>query len=233
MLDSSLASMLGAFVGFALTLLIFSYIFGDNVVFRISIHIFIGVAAGYVVAIAIYNIIWPHLVIPMLSGSAQVRILTLIPLGLSLLLLAKVSTRLSVLGTPVMAFLVGVGAAAAVGGAIFGTLFPQALATMNVFDQQSIIQSGGSMQALGRLGNASIMLVGTLSTLAYFNFGMRSKDTVGPQRPMWLQVIAWVGQLFISLTFGVLFAGVYTSALLAMIERWHFIVQFLFSLIAP
>ena len=50
-----LADVIGAFVGFVLTLLVFSYIFGDNVLFRIAMHIFIGVAAGYVVAISVYK----------------------------------------------------------------------------------------------------------------------------------------------------------------------------------
>lgn len=230
MLDSSLANILGSFVAFILTLLIFSYVFGDNVFFRISIHVFIGVAAGYIVAIAIYNVFWPQLILPLMTGSAQERLYTLIPFGLGLLLLTKVSSRLSVVGTPVMAFLVGIGAAAAIGGAIYGTLFPQALATMNVFDTQAIFQSGEPIKGLGVFGNASIMLVGTLSTLAYFNFGSFLQKNAGLQRPLWLRVLAWIGQFFISLTFGVLFAGVYTAALMAMIERWNFIVQFILSL---
>jgi hypothetical protein len=221
------ADMVGMIVGFVLTLMIFSYIFGDNVLFRIALHIFVGVAAGYTLAIAIYNIIWPQLIIPLLSGSSQERLVTLVPLALGLLLLAKISPRLSSLGTPVMAFLVGVGAAAAIGGAVFGTLFPQALAAMNVFDFQSVFQGG-----MGGFINASVMLVGTVSTLAYFHFGARPKKGARAEKPLWLQVVAWIGQAFIALTFGALFAGVYAAALLAMIERWDFLVQFIRSLLS-
>jgi hypothetical protein len=226
------ADLLGALVGFVLTLLVFSYIFGDNALFRIAIHIFVGVAAGYTLAIAFYNIIYPQLVIPLFTGSTQERLLMLVPLGLALLLFAKLSTRLSDLGTPVMAFLVGVGAAAAVGGALFGTLLPQALASMNEFDARSIFQGGDALTGLGKLGNASLMLVGTLTTLAYFQFGMRTRHDGKAQRPLWLQVIAWIGTLFIAITFGALFAGVYTAALMALIERLNFLVQFILSLIS-
>jgi hypothetical protein len=39
--------------------------------------------------------------------------------------------------------------------------------------------------------------------------------------------IAWVGRIFIAMTFGVLFAGVYMSALTALIERLSFILNFI------
>jgi hypothetical protein len=42
--ELTLPDLLGGFVGLLLTLLVFSYLLGDNVLFRITIHIFIGVA---------------------------------------------------------------------------------------------------------------------------------------------------------------------------------------------
>jgi hypothetical protein len=233
MFELGLADVLGAFIGFILTLLVFSYIFGDNLLFRITIHIFIGVAAGYTLAIAVNNVIWPQLIIPLLTGGYQNILLLLIPLGLSLLLLTKVSDRFSILGTPVMAYLVGVGAATVIGGAVFGTLFPQALAAMNAFDQQLVFQSGGALAGAGNFGNASLMLVGTLTTLAYFQFSMRTQRAGPSEGPLWLRVISWIGQGFIAITFGAIFAGVYAAALTAMIERWNFLVQFIYSLISP
>jgi hypothetical protein len=43
--------------------------------------------------------------------------------------------------------------------------------------------------------------------------------------------IAWVGRIFIAITLGVLFAGVYMSALTAMIERLSFILNFIRQLV--
>ena len=50
---------IGAFLGFVLTLLIFSYLIGDNPLFRITVHIFIGVSAGFAAVIALENVILP------------------------------------------------------------------------------------------------------------------------------------------------------------------------------
>ena len=52
-----------------------------------------------------------------------------------------------------------------------------------------------------------------------------------PKRNPIIEGIAWVGRLFIAITFGVLFAGVYMSALTAMIERLSFVINFIRQLV--
>jgi hypothetical protein len=139
-------SPLGAFAGFILTLLVFSYLFGDNVLFRFTVHLFVGVAAAFMAAVAFYSVLWPRLVEPILFGMPVERMLALVPLVLGVLLLGKASPRFAGWGAPVMAFLVGVGAATAVGGAISGTLFPQVQASINLLDTESIVTSGRSLE---------------------------------------------------------------------------------------
>lgn len=226
-----LSGLLGGLVGFILTLMVFFYILGDNFLFRLAIHIFIGVAAGYMLMIAIQNIIVPRLVDPLRYGGPSEAMLALVPLGLgAMLFLGKVSSRLSGLGRPVMAFLVGVGAATAVGGALMGTLFPQISATTNLLNVQAIRASGKSVSA--ELLNGVLILVGTLSTLAYFQFGAR--NVAGKmQRPMWLQVLAWVGQCFIAVALAAIFAGVYAAALTALVERLSAMIQLFIQLLSP
>ena len=218
-----LADFIGGIVGFVLTLCVFSYIFGDNLLFRLAIHIFIGVAAAYAAVMVWYNVIWTQLVLPLLSGQYAL----LIPLLLSFLLLAKAVPRFSWLGSPVMAYLVGVGAAAAVGGAVFGTLFPQAGASANLFDHANLLQGTALPDIVLNFINSSIILVGTLTTLVYFHFGVRGDDNFTLQRPLLLRGISWVGQAFIAVTFGALFAGVYAAAVTALIERLTFLVEFI------
>lgn len=46
-------------IGFFLTLLVFSYIFGDNPVFRLVSYIFVGIIAGYGVILAFYRCCCP------------------------------------------------------------------------------------------------------------------------------------------------------------------------------
>lgn len=222
---ANLSSVIGMFVGFIFTLLIFSYLLGDNALFRFAAHIFIGVSAGYIASIAFLNVIWPRLLSPALFGLPEERLLAAIPLLLSGLLLAKATSRLNRLGSPVMAFLAGVGAAVVVGGAVTGTLFPQAAATINLFDMQAMQTSGKSLGT--GLFNGAIMLAGALVSLAYFHFHVRTP------KPAWLQVISWAGQAMIAIALGAVFAGVYMAALAALVERLSALVEFIRWFINP
>jgi len=212
-------------ISFLLTLMVLSYLIGDNPFFRVAVYIFIGVSAGYAGAVAWHQVLYPLLVVPLISGeSPSLRLLAIIPFLLGLLLLFKLSPRTSRLGTPTMAFLVGVSAAVAVSGAVMGTLFPQVWASMNVFNL-----SGAGQYWLERLSEGVVMLVGTLATLAYFHYGAKATAS-GPQRSQLVRVLSWVGQVFIAITFGVLFAGVFVAAMTALIERLSFIITFITSL---
>lgn len=231
LINPGLLDLLGMFVGTVFTLLVFSYIIGDNFLFRLVIHVFIGVAAGFATVVVWYNVIWPQLFLPLFELESAKLISLIIPLLLSLLLFAKLSPRLTEFGSPVLAFLVGVGAAVALGGAVFGTLFPQISASINMFDPVAISQN--PQGAGGALANGGIIMIGTISTLAYFHFGARRQAGRTSHRPLWIEWIAWVGQIFIAITFGVLFAGVYAAALAALIERWSTVFKFFLSFFFP
>jgi hypothetical protein len=196
-------------VSFLLTLMVMSYLIGDNPAFRVAVYIFVGVSAGYAGAVAWYQVIWPRLIQPLL----QLDLLAFIPLILSVLLLMKLSPRTARLGNPAVAYLVGVSAAVAVGGAVMGTLFPQTLASMKVLN----------LSTVGTLIKGVVMLVGTVATLAYFQFGVKPLSAEAQQNKL-VKATRWVGQFFITVTFGVLFAGVFAAAMTAFIERWYFVV---------
>jgi hypothetical protein len=211
-------------ISFLLTLMVLSYLIGDNPAFRVAVYIFIGVSAGYAAAVAWHQVLYPRLIWPLVSGSLADRLLTVIPLVLGLLLLLKLSPRTSHLGTPSMAFLVGVGAAVAIGGAVMGTIFPQTRASVNALDL-----SGAGQYWLERLSEGVVMLIGTVTALVYFHFGAKATAS-GPQRSKLVNVLSWVGQIFIAITFGVLFAGVFVAAMTALIERLNFIITYLSAL---
>ena len=215
----NLADLIGLLIGFSFTIFILSYIVGDNFLFRLATHIFIGAAAGYASVVTLYNVILPQLILPFFNGGQGEMILTISLLIPSILLLAKVSPRLSMIGNPAIAILVGIGAAVAIGGGIFGTIFPQVSASVSVFETNNFLEG-------------IILLVGTLTTLLYFQFGAKKKS----QRPAMAQttkLIRWIGKAFIAITFGALFAGVYISALTALIERFSFLWTFIKELLLP
>lgn len=222
--SANIINLITGGISFLLTLMVLSYLIGDNPAFRVAIYIFIGVGAGYVAAVVWHQVLDARLFKPLFSGSLADRLLTVVPLVMGLLLLLKLSPRTSRLGSPSMAFLVGVGAAVAVGGAVMGTLFPQTQASMNALEL-----SAAGKYWLERLIEGVVMLVGTVTTLIYFHFGAKATAT-GPQRSKLVRGLSRVGQIFIAITFGVLFAGVFVAAMTALIERWNFIITFLSTL---
>ena len=215
--------LISALAGLILTLMIFSYLIGDSPLFRIAVYLFIGVASGYAATVVWHQVLMPKLLAPLQAGSPNQFLFIVIPLILCLSLLAKLSPRISWIGNVAMAILVGVGAAAAIGGALLGTLIPQARAAMAAFDFRSA--ASGANAFLGLLEGV-VMLAGTTFTLASFHFGASRAPDGTAKRNRVLEIVAWIGRLFIAITLGVLFAGVYMSALTAMIERLSSLIDF-------
>jgi len=210
--------LISGVIGFILTLLIFSYLIGDNPLFRSAIYIFIGVSSGYAATVVWHYVLMPKLFLPLVANPSQIVFLG-VPLILSVSLLAKLSPRISWLGSFAMAMLVGVGAATALSGAVIGTLIPQSRAAMDAFDSPSFLQ----------LIEGVVMLAGTVLTLIYFQFSAKRAPDGSVKRNGILEILAWGGRVFIAITFGVLFAGVYMAALTAMLERLSSIINFVKS----
>ena len=213
--------LISAFIGLILTLMVFSYLIGDNPLYRFAIYLFIGVSAGYAVTVVWHSVLVPKL-FAQLSDPNQL-VLSVVPIVLSISLLAKLSPRTSSLGNLAMGILVGVGAAAAIGGALIGTLLPQVQASMEAFNIRS---AGGGSNAVFKLVEGFVMFLGTVFTLASFQFSAsKAADGTIKRNPI-LDGIAWVGRIFIAVTLGVIFAGVYMAALTAMIERLSSFINF-------
>lgn len=210
----NLTEFIGLSLGFLFTVLIFSYLLGDNPFFQLATHIYIGVSAAYVALVTINNVLIPRLIIPIFTGSENEKIISLLLIIPSLFLFTK-ATPFRKAGNWVVAILIGIGAAAAVGGAITGTLFPQVLGGINSFQFSDSTNQPFYIQLI----NGFVLLLGTISTLIYFHFGTRSKPGQPNRRKKAIDTIGQIGEIFIAITFGALFAGAYLAALAAMIDR--------------
>jgi CBS domain containing-hemolysin-like protein len=220
-------AFLWGLVGFLLTVMVLSYLIGDNFFFRLASALFVGLTAGYSAVLILDQILGPHLWNPLISGSWPTRLLTLVPLILIGLLALSQFSRFTKLGTIPLAFLGGLVAALTIGGAVFGTLVPQAEAVINRFDLE--LWRGGKASAWVQIVEALIMLLGTVTTLSYFHFSRRKPTTPGEklsERPKIMVGLGKMGQVFIGITLGAIFAGVFSTALFALINRISFITQF-------
>jgi hypothetical protein len=207
-----------------LTLMVFSYLVGDNPLYRLAVHLFVGATAGYAVLVAYYTVIAPQMFTPIADSvkqgsTALLSLPTLLPalfgLMLSVFLLLKISPATTRLGSVATAFLVGVGSAVAVGGAVTGTLFPQTGATflsLLPFNQFGVFQAE-------RLIDSLIIIVGTLATLGFFYYGARARPGRPPERHPLAKPVAQVGQVFIGAAFGVMYAGALVASLAFFSDR--------------
>ncbi|MCC6904886.1 MAG: hypothetical protein IT326_03520 [Anaerolineae bacterium] len=200
------ADLLGGGLGFIFTIALLSYLVGDNPLYRAALHIFIGVAAGYAALVVIYQVIAPRLVSPLLSGNLMVVALAVVPFVLFILLALRLSPGTALLGSISAAYLVGVGAAVAMGGALTGTITGQVQATW--------LAPGGNLL------NNVIILIGTVTTLLYFQFWVRGRTVTGEdERPALLQGIVNVGQVFLVVTLGAVYGGMILSGLAVFSQR--------------
>jgi hypothetical protein len=208
--------MIWTSVGFFLTLMILSYILGDNPLFRIASYLLVGSAAGYLFTLVIYQVIIQRLIFPLMyalpAGNMTQILLTSLPIVVSIMLLCKLfNGGISAVGNLPLAYTVGVGAAVMITGTVTGTIFGQSLATINLFSTNSLLE-------------ASVILVGVITTLAYFHFGTRPTPTPqGAKRNPFVEFLALIGRFFIGITLGALFAGIYLAALSALVNRLDYL----------
>ena len=197
--------LIGGVLGFLFTIALLSYLLGDNPVYRLALHTFVGVAVGYIVLVVIYQVLTPRLITPLISGDIDKAALAIVPLVLFVFLIFKLSPRTAALGNISIACLVGVGTGVAVGGAINGTILPQIRHAW--LSGESVI-------------NALLILVGTITTLLYFQFWLRG-DTAGgnPERVAVMRVLADSGQVFLVIALGVIYGGMILSGIVIFSER--------------
>jgi hypothetical protein len=192
--------LIAGWVSLVLTLLVFSYLLGDNVLYRIAVFILVGVAAGYIAIVAVESVLIPWVNDTLLADQgtrtdatmSALRVVGTVPFLIGVLLLFKFSPRLAPLGNLGLAFIIGVGVAVAIVGAAAGTVIPLAR------------ESG---QALGDDAvDGLVIVVGVITTLIYFQYlAVQRGGDIQRARP--LRVLSFIGQGFISITLGALYAG--------------------------
>ncbi len=218
--------LLTGLAALVLTLGLLSYLIADNPLYRLVSHLFIGVTAGYVALLAWYSVIEPQLFVPLTTGAswgnARLLLIQLIGLVGGLLLLLKSAHVAGRLGTLVVALMVGVGVAVAVGGGLTGTLIPQMAAAMVPL---APVNAGSRWLELGLEGLFTV--VGTLTTLGFFYYGGRAEPGSPVDRPALIKPIAAVGQVFIGAAFGMMYAGALAASVAIFATRigemWNFV----------
>lgn len=208
--------ILSLIIGTIITLMIFSYLLGDNVLYRWALALLVGSAVGYATGIAV-DFVWQQWITPALSSADPASSLAYtVPLLLGSLLLLKgfppvrFLGKISVLGNIPLGLLVGVGAGVAISGALTGSLIPQVLAT-----GQGIRLDAGILDLL----RGMVVLISTLSVLLLFAAPPKAQPVDGEKASLSQRSVRQLGGFFLVVGLGAAFAGAISSALTAMVIR--------------
>ncbi len=222
---------IGILLSLTLTVMVLSYIFGDNPLFKLAEYIFVGVSVGYAVLVGWYLVLAPAL-FQLTPGADTYNILTKLPPALlAFLLIFKVQpnqTRAGgALGSLALAFLVGVGAAAAIAGAAQGTLFPQTAVVAEInLSSANLVYAGAPMFWLHNefLSNI-VIIIGTVGTLFYFTFTFKPQGMLSGFRAGFVDFWAGMGRWVVLITLGALFANTVSARVALLVSRIQFLVD--------
>ena len=236
-------AVLGNWVAALLTLSIFSFLYKDNPVYKFAEHIFIGISAGYFVALEYWNVFVPNLWNPLMEGfrnagftvffrlgAVPIGLPTfpgmelLIPFALGILLFMRFFPRAAWLSRWSIAAMIGSYAGLAIIGALQGDLIAQIRANMIPFYVSESWAGLGSATGGGDIFFAllealrnPLIVIGLLATLVYFFFSREHKGGLG--------VVSRIGIWFLMISFGASFGYTVMSRVSLLIGRLYFLLS--------
>jgi len=187
-----------------LTLCIFSFLYRDNILYRFAEHLFVGVSAGYLVALTWHNQILPNLIDPLFI---QGNLLYIIPLLFALCYFARFIPRFNHLIRLPIAFVLGWGSGVAIPAYFQRDIMGQTRGTLLVREAFAKWDSG-----LWSI----LILIGVISTLVYFFFSRERKGIIKPT--------ANLGIIFLMLGFGASFGYTVMARISLLIGRLQFLL---------
>jgi len=197
-----MSETIGTWVAAFLTLCVFSFLYKDNPFYKLAEHLFVGAAAGWVMAVEFNNVIVPNV------GRALVvdrNLMALFPLALGLLMLVRVFDRFAGWSRWALAFYVGIYSGIAIPGYMQGFIMAQLADAAKPWP--------GGWAAI----NSALILVGMLGVLAYFFF---SAPHSGPHG-----FAARTGVWFLMIAFGASFGYTVMARVSLLIARVQFLMR--------
>ena len=215
----------GIWVGAALTLCIFSFLYKDNPFYKFAEHLFVGVSAGYFIILRFWTVIVPNLWEPLMKSLAghgvdsartgmfavelgDYRAWLIVPGLLGLLLFTRFMGKASWLSRWPLALIIGVFAG---------------IKTTGFAQSDLVAQVQGSLQSLWVPGhlwdgvNAVIFTVGLIASLLFFYYSREHKGALG--------VTSKLGIMFLMVSFGAGYGYTVMSRVSLLIGRFQFLLD--------
>lgn len=190
-------------IGAFLTLMIFSFLYRDNPLYKFAEHLFVGVANGYYIVYYWHNALVPNLFEPLSAG----EVIYVVPLLLGLMYFTRFIPKVSWLVRIPIGFMIGWGAGISIPAYFQAFLLKQLEGT--IVTPRSFVEP-----LIGVWG--IISLIGVVSTIVYFYF---SKEHKGALKP-----VARLGIIFIMIGFGASFGYTVMARVSLLIGRIQFLL---------
>ncbi len=205
--------VIGLWLAALLTLAIYSFLYGDNPVYKLAEHIFVGISAAYGAGIVYHQVLIPELINPLfrpeLVEQPGPKYSLIIPGLLGLLIFSRFIPRYDWLSRWPIAFIMGLYA---------GLSIPRSMQSL------VLLQMHGTMQPIWPLVTAEgwvgvdnlLLVVGVICTLAYFYFSLPHRGLMGG--------LSRVGIWFLMIGFGAGFGNTGMARISLLIGRIQFLL---------
>ena len=222
--ELSLAHTAGIWTAAFMTLAVLSFLYRDNVIYKLSESVFIGVSAAYWMVVSFWTVLVPNLLgklVPQaiqawaMPGLSPVRdehwSLNIIPLVLGVMLLWRLAPKGTWISRWPLAFIIGTTAGLKLVSFLQADFLSQIKASIKPL---LVINPNGSIVWLDSL-SSTLLLVSMLAALTYFFFSWEHKGAFGK--------VSRIGVLVLMITFGAAFANTVMARIALLGIRFEFL----------
>ena len=224
---------IGLWVAAFFTLAVFSFLFGDNPIYKVAESVLVGVSAAYWIVVAFWDVLVPNLIgkispttvqawaMPGLSGPDAARDLWyLVPFVLGIMLLWRLAPAGAWISRWPLAFIIGSFAGLQMMAFLHGDFLAQIRNTI----LPVIVMNQGAFDPSASFKNL-LIVGGLLSGVVYFFFSFEHKGIIGGT--------AKVGIWFLMITFGAAFGYTVMGRIALLAIRIEFLLDDWLWLIDP
>ncbi|MBN1620770.1 hypothetical protein JW890_08600 [candidate division WOR-3 bacterium] len=198
-----MAEAVGIWIAGLLTLAIFSFLYKDNLFYKIAEAVYVGVSAGYLLVQSWHDVVMPNLVSPLKEGN----LLYIFPAVLSAFMILQLFAKTRWFSHISIAFVVGIGAGYGFVTFLRSNLFEQ------VYSGITPLWNTGLFGSIGQI----LLLIGTVTGIFYFFFSIEHKGI--------FRIGARTGMIFLMITFGASFGYTVMARISLLIGRFYFLLH--------
>lgn len=213
----TVGTLIGVWVAAFLMLCIFSFLYNDNPFYKFAEHVFVGVSAGYWMAVLFNSSLVPNLFEPladawtaMHKGHWSWDWFYLMPVLLGVMLILQLVPRVGWISRWPLAFMVGLNAGYQIVYTMDARILKQVDATINPLWGENYFVWPNFLVYL----QSTLIVVGVLTVLVYFWFSVEHKGLLGG--------VSRVGIYTLMITFGASFGYTVMARISLLIGQMMF-----------